>query len=257
MAAAARQDAADRPRSRAASSRTRRSSAASPTPQPYDEWLKETQFKLEDLPERRGAGAPRGTTIRRRCSIASRRSATPQEDLQFFLEPMAAHGDDPIGSMGTDTPIAVLSDAAEAALRLLQAELRPGHQPADRSDPRGAGDVAGLDDRAAAEPARPPGRHAQAARSRAADPDQRGPGEDPRDRRAARTAPSAPRRSTPPGRPADGAGGLERGARAAVLRGDRGGAGRQQHPDPVGPRGRPPTASRSRRRWPPRRCTTT
>ncbi|MGE0737431.1 MAG: glutamate synthase large subunit, partial [Alphaproteobacteria bacterium] len=32
-----------------------------------------------------------------------------QEDLQFFLEPMARDGDDPIGSMGTDTPIAVLS----------------------------------------------------------------------------------------------------------------------------------------------------
>ena len=44
---------------------------------------------------------------------------------------------------------------AEAALQLLQAELRPGHQPADRPDPRGTGDVAGVDDRAAAEPARP------------------------------------------------------------------------------------------------------
>ena len=32
-----------------------------------------------------------------------------QEDIQFFLEPMAQEGDDPVGSMGTDTPIAVLS----------------------------------------------------------------------------------------------------------------------------------------------------
>ncbi|HEY0266831.1 MAG TPA: glutamate synthase central domain-containing protein, partial [Rhizomicrobium sp.] len=32
-----------------------------------------------------------------------------QEDIQFFLEPMASAGDDPIGSMGADTPIAVLS----------------------------------------------------------------------------------------------------------------------------------------------------
>ena len=54
----------------------------------------------------------------------------------------------------------------QAALQLLQAELRAGHQPADRSDPRGAGDVAGLDDRPAAQPARPPCRHAQAAGSR-------------------------------------------------------------------------------------------
>ena len=32
-----------------------------------------------------------------------------QEDIQFFLEPMAQDGDDPVGSMGTDTPLAVLS----------------------------------------------------------------------------------------------------------------------------------------------------
>ncbi|MDE2579722.1 MAG: glutamate synthase large subunit, partial [Hyphomicrobiales bacterium] len=32
-----------------------------------------------------------------------------QEDIQFFLEPMSSEGDDPVGSMGTDTPIAVLS----------------------------------------------------------------------------------------------------------------------------------------------------
>ncbi len=32
-----------------------------------------------------------------------------QEDIAKFLEPMAANGDDPIGSMGTDTPLAVLS----------------------------------------------------------------------------------------------------------------------------------------------------
>ena len=33
-----------------------------------------------------------------------------QEDLQFFLEPMARSGDDPVGSMGADTPLAVLSN---------------------------------------------------------------------------------------------------------------------------------------------------
>src|SRR5437016_10357015 len=33
-----------------------------------------------------------------------------QEDIQFFLEPMARDADDPVGSMGTDTPIAAFSD---------------------------------------------------------------------------------------------------------------------------------------------------
>ncbi|HYC63403.1 MAG TPA: glutamate synthase large subunit, partial [Reyranellaceae bacterium] len=36
-----------------------------------------------------------------------------QEDIQFFLEPMAAVADDPVGSMGTDTPIAVLSNKSK------------------------------------------------------------------------------------------------------------------------------------------------
>ena len=52
---------------------------------------------------------------------------------------MARTGAEPIGSMGTDTPVAVLSDAAPAAVRLLPAAVRPGHQPAARRHPRGAG----------------------------------------------------------------------------------------------------------------------
>ena len=74
--------------------------------------------------------------------------------------------------------------AAEAAVHLFQAELRPGHQPADRSDPRGTGDEPGLDHRAAAEPVRPR-RHVehQAARSASADPDQRRSGKNPLDLR--------------------------------------------------------------------------
>ena len=56
---------------------------------------------------------------------------------------MAKTGAEPIGSMGTDTPVAVLSDRP-AAVRLLPAALRPGHQPAPRRHPRGAGHLAGL-----------------------------------------------------------------------------------------------------------------
>ena len=33
-----------------------------------------------------------------------------QEDLRFLIAPMAEKGEEPIGSMGTDTPLAVLSD---------------------------------------------------------------------------------------------------------------------------------------------------
>jgi glutamate synthase (NADPH/NADH) large chain len=76
--------------------------------QPYAEWLARTQFKLEDLPEAPPADALEGADP---AQLLDRQQAFgyTQEDLQFFLEPMAQTGDDPIGSMGADVPIAVLS----------------------------------------------------------------------------------------------------------------------------------------------------
>ena len=75
----------------------------------------------------------------------------------------------------------------EAPVHLLQAELRAGHQPADRSDPRGAGDEPRLHHRPAAESVRPR-RHVehQAAGGAPADPHQCGPGENPLDLRCRR-----------------------------------------------------------------------
>ena len=77
--------------------------------EPYEEWLKAAQFKLEDLPDlpedhRAKANDP--------SLLLDQQQAFgyTQEDIQFFLEPMAQAGDDPVGSMGTDTPLAVLSN---------------------------------------------------------------------------------------------------------------------------------------------------
>jgi glutamate synthase (NADPH/NADH) large chain len=78
-----------------------------------------------------------------------------QEDTKILMSPMATTGQEAVGSMGTDTPISALSRQVEAALHLFQAELRAGHQPADRPDPRRAGDEPRLVHRAAPEPARP------------------------------------------------------------------------------------------------------
>ncbi|HTO41051.1 MAG TPA: glutamate synthase large subunit [Rhizomicrobium sp.] len=76
--------------------------------QPYEEWLKQAQFKLEELSELPGdhkaVAADPATLLDRQQAFGF-----TQEDLQFFLTPMGVSGDDPIGSMGTDTPIAVLS----------------------------------------------------------------------------------------------------------------------------------------------------
>ena len=76
---------------------------------PYEEWLKATQIKLEELPEpETAADIPYSNDPATHLNRQQAFGYT-QEDLQFFLEPMGLQGDDPIGSMGTDTPIAVLS----------------------------------------------------------------------------------------------------------------------------------------------------
>ncbi|HJQ57289.1 MAG TPA: glutamate synthase large subunit, partial [Vineibacter sp.] len=77
--------------------------------EPYEEWLRATQYKLEELGELADQPAPAPSNDP--ASLLDRQQAFgyTQEDIQFFLEPMAQDGDDPVGSMGTDTPIAVLS----------------------------------------------------------------------------------------------------------------------------------------------------
>ncbi|MCB2059350.1 MAG: glutamate synthase subunit alpha, partial [Novosphingobium sp.] len=77
--------------------------------EPYQKWLDQAQYMLKDLDavEPELAQLPVETT-----SLLDRQQAFgyTQEDTSKFLEPMAQSGDDPIGSMGTDTPIAVLSN---------------------------------------------------------------------------------------------------------------------------------------------------
>ncbi|MDP3299243.1 MAG: glutamate synthase central domain-containing protein, partial [Phenylobacterium sp.] len=79
---------------------------------PYEEWLAETQFKLEDVVD---AEEVEPVSIDDPAALLDRQQAFgyTQEDQQFFLEPMARLGDDPIGSMGVDTPIAVLSQRSK------------------------------------------------------------------------------------------------------------------------------------------------
>ncbi|MET0179963.1 MAG: glutamate synthase large subunit [Novosphingobium sp.] len=75
---------------------------------PYQDWLDSAQYKLKDLAvvEPELAALPVET-----AALLDRQQAFgyTQEDVTKFLEPMAVAADDPIGSMGTDTPIAVLS----------------------------------------------------------------------------------------------------------------------------------------------------
>ena len=78
--------------------------------QPYADWLKQQQVTLDMLPEpARIIGSNHETLLRRQ-----RASGYSEEDLRILLAPMAAKGEEPIGSMGTDVPLACLSDRPQS-----------------------------------------------------------------------------------------------------------------------------------------------
>jgi len=81
--------------------------------EPYEQWLKDTQYKLEELSELPDQPMPGPTNDPSTLLDRQQAFGYTQEDIQFFLEPMSKEPDDPIGSMGTDTPIAVLSNKAK------------------------------------------------------------------------------------------------------------------------------------------------
>jgi glutamate synthase (NADPH/NADH) large chain len=71
---------------------------------PYTEWLHAGIIKLADLPEREHVIYPKDSVARRQQTFGY-----TEEELRMLLAPMAQAGMEPLGSMGTDTPIAVLS----------------------------------------------------------------------------------------------------------------------------------------------------
>jgi len=72
---------------------------------PYGEWLFAGLVHLDDLPARHFLTPQHGSVIRQQ-----RVFGYTTEELKVILSPMAKAGYEPIGSMGTDTPIAALSD---------------------------------------------------------------------------------------------------------------------------------------------------
>jgi len=73
---------------------------------PYQLWIKENQVTLDELPEPpREHGVDPATLLMRQ-----RVFGYTDEDIRMILGPMAEKGEEPVGSMGTDTPLACLSD---------------------------------------------------------------------------------------------------------------------------------------------------
>jgi glutamate synthase (NADPH/NADH) large chain len=76
---------------------------------PYKEWLHKTQIVLEDMPAAVGAAPISNLPLLDRQQMYG----YTQEDLKLLMAPMAAQGEEAVGSMGTDTPISALSDKAK------------------------------------------------------------------------------------------------------------------------------------------------
>ena len=75
--------------------------------QPYKEWVEKGEIHLDELP----AAEPDGNRPEA-ASLFERQLAFGYtiEDLRILMAPMALEGKEPTGSMGTDTPLAVLSE---------------------------------------------------------------------------------------------------------------------------------------------------
>ncbi|WP_150460090.1 glutamate synthase large subunit [Nesterenkonia ebinurensis] len=73
--------------------------------QPWREWVEENRITLNELPERLHVKHPAGSVRLRQQTFGY-----THEELKILIGPMAATGAEPLGAMGTDTPIAVLAD---------------------------------------------------------------------------------------------------------------------------------------------------
>ncbi len=72
---------------------------------PYQEWLDDGIIKVWELPDRPLTRSPHDSVVKRQQVFGY-----SHEELKILIEPMARTGAEAIGSMGTDTPVAVLSD---------------------------------------------------------------------------------------------------------------------------------------------------
>ena len=72
---------------------------------PYKKWNNENTLNLSEIPYKKGLQNNEATDFETRLKVFG----YTQEDIKKIILPMCLKGKEPIGSMGTDTPLAVLS----------------------------------------------------------------------------------------------------------------------------------------------------
>ena len=86
------------------------------TARPYGEYLRDHMVPLAEVPEAPHVPGPDHETLLHRQQAFG----YTLEDLKYILGPMGNGGEEAIGSMGTDTPLAVLSDRAQPLFNYFQ-----------------------------------------------------------------------------------------------------------------------------------------
>ncbi len=89
------------------------------TQKPYVQWLESNKIDLRTLPE--GSPPPAMNALERRRLL--RTFGYTREDTHLLLAPMAAQGEEPTGSMGTDAPLAVLSERPNPLFRYFKQQF--------------------------------------------------------------------------------------------------------------------------------------
>jgi len=79
---------------------------------PYKQWIENLRIKLDDVAAQASSSADAAPAAAAQPSLLDRQQAFgyTQEDIKFLLSPMAANGEEATGSMGNDSPLAVLSN---------------------------------------------------------------------------------------------------------------------------------------------------
>jgi Glutamine amidotransferases class-II/Glutamate synthase central domain len=100
------------------------------TQYPYAEWLRNNQLSLEEFP------SPPDIPVQNSSTLLQQQHAFgyTSEELKLLITPMGAHGEEAVGSMGTDTPLAVLSERPQ--LLYMQFAKIWSCQPIPPSGPR-------------------------------------------------------------------------------------------------------------------------
>jgi len=72
---------------------------------PWGDWVRDNRIELEQLPEREHIVHTPSSIMRRQRTFGY-----TEEEVRVLLAPMGRHGGEPLGAMGSDTPIAAISD---------------------------------------------------------------------------------------------------------------------------------------------------